>query len=255
MTMRALLLSALAAGFVGQAVSAEAQVRWGRGSAPRAGVCFYEDTDLRGDYFCASAGDRIATLPSGMGDRISSMRVYGDADVTVFQDRSFHGRSARFGTDVLNLKRQGWNDTISSIVVGVSRRDDRGNGRWDDRGNGRWNDRGPVWNDRRDNRTDDWSNGGYGRGPAWGRGSVPREGACFYEDSNFRGRYFCLSRGDSYASMPGGFNDRISSIRVFGSGVSLYRDDEFRGRSTRVNRDVPNLGSTWGDRISSLRVF
>ena len=42
---------------------------------------------------------------------------------------------------------------------------------------------------------------------------------------------------------------------MFGGGVSIYRDDDFRGRSTRVNRDVANLGSSWGDRISSIRVF
>ena len=32
-------------------------------------------------------------------------------------------------------------------------------------------------------------------------------------------------------------------------------DDDFHGRTTRITRDVPNLGSEWGDRISSLRVF
>jgi len=109
--------------------------------------------------------------------------------------------------------------------------------------------------DRRDERREGGFGGIFSRVPIWGRGPVPRQGACFYEDSNFRGDYFCVDRGDSFRSMPSGFNDRISSIRVFGGGVSLYRDDDFRGRSTRVTRDVANLGSSWGDRISSIRVF
>ena len=85
---------------------------------------------------------------------------------------------------------------------------------------------------------------------------MTRNGACFFEDSGFRGRYFCVERGDSFSSLPSGFNDRISSIRVFGGrGVEIFVNDDFRGRSTRINRDVANLGSAWGDRISSIRVF
>ena len=112
--------------------------------------------------------------------------------------------------------------------------------------------------DRRDDRQNNgygYGAGASGGGPVWGRAEVPREGACFYEDSNYRGRYFCVTRGESFRSMPSGFNDRISSIRVFRGGVNLFRDDDFNGRSTRITRDVPNLGSSWGDKVSSLRVF
>ena len=83
---------------------------------------------------------------------------------------------------------------------------------------------------------------------------MTRNGACFFEDSGFRGRYFCVDRGDSYSSLPPGFNDRISSVRVFGRGVEIFVNDDFRGQSRRINRDAASLGD-WGDKISSLRVF
>jgi hypothetical protein len=214
-------------GLIAGVSPASAQVRWGRGAVPRAGACFYEDSNFGGRYFCATAGQSLASLPSGMGDRISSIRTFGDVEVIVFRDRSFRGRSSRFAGAVDNLKRLGWSDTISSLRVERGRFDGRpGRGE------------GPVFG---------------GRGPVWGRGPQPREGACFFEDSNFRGRYFCLERGGSYASLPPGFNDKISSIRVFRGSVTIYVDDNFRGRSTRFSRDVPNLGSFWGDRISSIR--
>jgi Peptidase inhibitor family I36 len=260
MMKRIILLSTV---IVGLAAAADAQIRWGRGPVPRSGVCFYEDSDFRGDYFCTSAGQRLSTIPRGMGDRISSIRVSGNTDVTVFRDSSFRGRSARFGGDVVDLKREGWNDTISSIVIGDARDWRDGRDRRDDRRDGGYSGYGGGYGA---NGGGYGANGGgyggygggdraYGAGPVWGRGPTPREGACFYEDSNYRGRYFCVSSGDSFASMPSGLNDRISSIRVFRGGVTLFRDDDFRGRSTRINRDVPNLGSSWGDRVSSLRVF
>jgi hypothetical protein len=102
---------------------AEAQ-RWGRPDFPRAGACFFRDSNFRGDYFCADAGREFSSLPSGTNDEISSIRIFGDAEVTVFQDRRFEGRSTRFRGDVRNLKDEGWNDRLSSLRV----RDVRGGG-------------------------------------------------------------------------------------------------------------------------------
>jgi Peptidase inhibitor family I36/Domain of unknown function (DUF4214) len=91
--------------------------RWGRDRLPREGVCFYKDTNFRGDYFCAGAGEDLRAVPDGMNDRISSIRVFGDAEVTVFRDVRFDGRSSRFDRDVRDLKDAGWNDLISSLRV------------------------------------------------------------------------------------------------------------------------------------------
>ncbi len=196
-----------------------AQVRWGSPEAPREGVCFYEDADFRGRSFCARAGEEVADLPRGMNDRISSIRLFGETEVVVYADGRFRGRSARFATDVRNLQREGWNDAISSVRVSSG-------SRWDRR-----------------------------RGPEWGRFEMPREGACFFRDAGFRGEAFCVARGGSYASMPPGFNDQISSIRVRDANVIIFSDGEFGGRSRRIDSDVPNLGEGWNDRISSLRVY
>lgn len=91
--------------------------RWGRGSVPREGACFYNGTNFRGDYFCVGTGDAINSVPGGMNDRISSLRLFGRVGVTVFKDTRFSGRSDRFDADVRNLKDEGWNDLISSIRV------------------------------------------------------------------------------------------------------------------------------------------
>jgi hypothetical protein len=74
---RAALALAAVAALLAAAPAARAQetLRWG-GPTPRAGACFYEDANFRGRYFCAASGRTFSTLPSGMGDRISSIRVF-----------------------------------------------------------------------------------------------------------------------------------------------------------------------------------
>ena len=98
----------------------------------------------------------------------------------------------------------------------------------------------------------------------WGHPRPPKTGACFYKDSDFRGDYFCLKLGERWPSMPGGFNDRISSIRLFrGARVRIFVDSDFRGANLRIDHDIndlrairlpDNTSKTWNDRISSLAV-
>jgi len=108
----ALILTVL----VAAAIPAEAQ-RWGRPRTPRAGACFYQNANYRGDYFCVQAGDEYDVMPQGLNDRISSIRLFGDADVTVYRNPNFRGRSTRFSDDISNLQEEGWNDTVSSLRV------------------------------------------------------------------------------------------------------------------------------------------
>ena len=234
-------LMGLAALVVAQ--SATAQPRWGRERLPNQGACFYEDADFRGRYFCVRQGERLSTIPRDLGDKISSVRLMGAAEATVFRDADMRGRSARFISDVRNLKREGWNDQISSIDVengrdysifgGFGRPRNRGNGNGNGNGNRGWRDQNPVW----------------------GRSEMPREGACFYEDADYRGQYFCAPRGATYTALPRGFNDKISSVRVFGSEVRIFQDQNFRGRSIEIRNDTPNLRGNWRDNVSSMRVF
>ncbi len=103
--------------------------RWGREGTPRDGACFYEDADFGGDYFCVRAGDSVRSMPLAMNDRISSIRIFGRADVTVYQDARYEGRSRLFRDDVKHLKALGWNDKISSIEVRSVRRREEGSRR------------------------------------------------------------------------------------------------------------------------------
>jgi len=237
MTTRKFVILTLALlGVSGAAADASAQARWGRERMPQNGACFFEDRNFEGRYFCVRPGEDLRSLPSGMSDRISSVRLLGASAVTVFKDNDMRGRSARFSGDVSDLRRDGWNDQISSLAV--TGYGSVGNGRGRD--GGYRNDDGSRWNSD---------------APVWGRQPYPREGACFFEDANYRGDYFCVARGRTYTSLPRGFNDRISSIRVFGAGVRIYRDRDFHGRSTEVRRDVSNLRGDWRDEVSSIRVF
>ena len=204
------------------AASASAQPRWGRQGMPQAGACFFADKDFKGDRFCVRPGEQLPSLSKDMGDKISSVRIAGGAEVTVFRDKDMRGRSGRFMGDVRDLKQEGWNDQISSIEVTAHRF------------NGPWSAE---------------------RLPVWGRERTPNEGACFYEDTEFRGQYFCAPRGATYTALPKGFNDRISSIRVFGGEVRLFQDRKFNGKSTEIRSDVPNLRGKWSDKVSSIRVF
>jgi len=108
--------------------------RWGSDRPPRDGVCFYEYADYRGDYFCVRTGEDLGSLPPGTNDRISSIRVFGRAEVTVFRNDRFGGPSARIDYDVPNL-RESWNDRISSIRVRRTSYGDRGD--WRDGSSGR----------------------------------------------------------------------------------------------------------------------
>ncbi len=211
-------VAALLACLAGVVSSAEAQLRFGQGPQPRAGACFYEDANFRGDYFCVTAGEEVRQMPADMNDRISSIRLVGNATAVVYRDSRFRGQSARFEDDVRNLKREGWNDLVSSIRVS-----------------------GSLFGGVR---------------PPWAPGNaIPREGACFYSEANFRGQSFCVDRGVSYPRLPPGFNDRVSSVRVRGSVVVIFEDRDFDGRSIRITRDVRNLKGQFNDRLSSVRVY
>src|SRR5438046_206496 len=85
--------------------------------APREGACFYQDADYEGRSFCASAGEDYKTVPNGMNDRISSFKIFGGAQVTLYKDTKLRGDSERFTRNVRNLRDEDWNDKVSSLRV------------------------------------------------------------------------------------------------------------------------------------------
>jgi hypothetical protein len=115
--------SVLAAAFLLNANPAHAQ-RWGRGATPRSGVCFYEDINYGGRYFCADAGTSTSQVSSDDNDEISSIRLFGNAVATVFRDPNFRGQSKAIDSSVSDLRAMGFNDRISSYEIGSSRFND-----------------------------------------------------------------------------------------------------------------------------------
>jgi hypothetical protein len=199
-------------------------------------VCFYRDVQFQGWEQCYAPGDELADLGSRRNE-ISSIRVFGRARVIVFDQRDFDGPSDAFNSDVadLTLRNMGgsrsWNDRIDSFEV-----ESPGNGR--DRGRGRA---------RADRNDRDDRNGRNGR-----------TGICVYEEADFRGRSQCWEAGQEERNLNRfeGWNDRISSIRVFGRArAAVYRDAQFKGQRLNVDRDIRDLGAAnWDDQISSLEV-
>jgi hypothetical protein len=99
------------------ATSSALTAQGGGGPIPREGACFYQDANYRGEYFCAEAGDDVSAMPSGTNDRVSSIRVFGRVEITVFRDNRFRGESMVFDSNVRDLQSENFNDVISSIQV------------------------------------------------------------------------------------------------------------------------------------------
>ena len=89
------------------------------------------------------------------------------------------------------------------------------------------------------------------------RPGAPRTGIAVYEDINYGGRSQCWDADEEEQNLQRrGWNDRISSIRIFGRArVEVYRDADYRGQRLRLDRDAPDLGAiNWSDQISSFQV-
>ena len=94
----------------------------------------------------------------------------------------------------------------------------------------------------------------YGDQYGWVNGNEPRNGACFYNDADYRGESFCLSAGESQRRVENRFNDAISSIQVFGRvRVIIHEHESFGGASRTLTGDVPHLGD-FNDKITSIEV-
>ena len=207
---------------------------------PSNGACFYRDTQYRGSYFCSQAGQSLENLPGGFNDNIQSVRIFGNAQVTLFGDNRLAGATTSLRTDVPDLRQlqlatdasRNWSKRTSSLRVDSSDLGNTVNRGWD-----------YIW----------------GRRP-----NTASSGACFFDQPNFRGRSFCVDQGRALNNLPSGFNDRIQSIQIRGSSeVQIFNDNEFAGAAARTSRDVADLRSwnipddpsrNWSGRISSLRV-
>lgn len=137
------------------AASVAAQPRWGRPSLPRDGACFYRDQNYGGEYFCVAAGQDVSSIPGGMNNEITSIRTFGNVQVTIYREGRFRGRSSQLRGDVRNVGDD-WNDRISSMRVRFSGRDrDRGRDGYRDRDRNDGRDRDDDRGRDRDSRVSD----------------------------------------------------------------------------------------------------
>jgi len=110
---------------------------------------------------------------------------------------------------------------------------------------------GPWW----------WDPGAGHRPPSQG---IPSRGACFFKEKYYRGEYFCMTRGSSFNAMPGGFDNEISSIKVYGRvSIAIYKNANFQSDNANLNSSVPDLAAwrlpsdrsrNWNNKISSVQV-
>jgi hypothetical protein len=240
------------------ALSASAQSV--RGGGVRSQVCVYENNNFGGWQQCFAPGDQIPDLGDHRNN-ISSIRIFGDARLLAYMDRNFQGVSLDVATDMSDLAQvkspspfitTTWNDKIESLRV-TSRLDvvvQRDEPRVVQRDEPRDRD---YRIDNRDYRVDD-------------RRRFPdsRNVVCVYEEPDYRGRFECFERGEEISDLGRrlSWNDRISSVRVYGSTrITVYRDVNFRGDRVTIDRDVADLrrvrmtaSQSWNNQISSLDV-
>jgi hypothetical protein len=96
----------------------------------------------------------------------------------------------------------------------------------------------------------------FGNRPApWPRPQpLPLARACFYTGTNYTGQSFCVNAGQSIDFL-GRWNDRISSVRTYGSAsVTMCQHASFDGYCRSTRRDEPFLGRWLNDQVSSVRV-
>jgi hypothetical protein len=227
-TLSVLALSVIVGLSVLPRVDAAAQSNQTRDRSRGDQVCVYKDINYQGPEQCYGPGE-ISNLGT-LRQSISSMRIYGRATLTVYENTDFRGRSAQFTSDVPDLGRQmmagntAWSDHIDSLRIGG--------------------------NAGTSNASSNSSNSDRSRG----------DQVCVYADANYQGSERCLGVGE-VASL-GALRPGISSIRVYGRAtLTVYESTNFRGSSAQFTSDVPDLGrqimsgnTTWNDRINSVRI-
>jgi len=199
-------------------------------------VCVYKDIQYQGVEQCFNPGDTLSTLQS-LNGQPSSIRIYGNATVTVYDSTNFRGHSAVFSSSMpdlgqVRIDNRVWNDRIQSLQV------NSGNGSYRVYGNS------PVYDQQSTQQSSD--------------------GICVYDRPNYEGRSQCWTGNETLGDLAqqGSWSDRISSIRVFGRTTAVvYRDIGFRGASLVVDRDIPDLAQfggqgfrNWDHQISSLQI-
>ncbi len=186
-----------------------------------------------------------------------AIATHASAQVTIYENNNFQGRSFTTERPINNFSRNGFNDRASSIMVSGGRweacEDIRFSGRCVVLRPGRYPSLGAMGlNDqissvrplaRNARVTDDR----FAPAPATAQ-------VVFYEGENFGGRTFTANQPVTDFSRVG-FNDRASSVVVFGDRWEACTDSRFSGQCVILQPGrYPSLAAMgMNDRVSSAR--
>jgi hypothetical protein len=84
-------------------------------------VCFYEDSNFGGRSWCGGPRQQnsdLTTRDMNFNDKISSIKIEGDASIFVYEDTGFRGKSQWIRNTLPNVGSF-WNDRISSFKIGM----------------------------------------------------------------------------------------------------------------------------------------
>jgi hypothetical protein len=194
-----------------------------QGGRDRGQVCVYEHVSYGGWERCFGIGESVADL-GNLRNQISSVRIQGRAEITLYQHPDFGGKEVTIDGSVPDLKQisRFWNDEVDSLRV---------------------------------------DNAGFRGRP--NRGEFRADRVCVYQHVGFQGNSQCFDAGDDVEDLRSiGWNDGISSIRVFGRiRAAFFEHADFQGERLIVDGDMSDLTQVgargrgnWNDRISSVRV-
>lgn len=216
--------------------AAPAAPQWVSFRIPRNGACFFTNPEYKGDRFCVGVAENLPTLSAVFNRKISSVRLYGKAEVQAFSATKFEGQQVLIATSISDLRRPteqqdaaGWNDRILSLKV--------------------------VDNPTREPHAR--------RSRAATSQDPPDNGVCFFEAARYRGTAYCIEAGKREV-LPETMVKRASSVRVYGNAhAKAFGNAEFDGDEVEIwssVRDLRELSSrgdinqNWNDRIVSVEV-
>lgn len=85
--------------------------------------------------------------------------------------------------------------------------------------------------------------------------TLPKQ-VCVYDLANYAGSSICVQDGMSSNAIAGFWNDRVTSLRVFGGArIRLCQNNNFGGFCNVFATDVPKLGVPLNNKASSYQVW
>lgn len=184
------------------------------------------------------------------------------AEVTFFERENFQGRSFTAQQQVNNLRRSGFNDRASSVIVGGGRgarwevcEDTRFGGRCMILRPGSYPSLAAMGLNDRVSSVKPVDRNGRDVSDRMAPAPLPSE-VTFYENEGFQGRTFTANSQIEDFSRTG-FNDRASSVVVLGQRWEVCENSRFNGQCMVLNPGrYPSLAAMGiNDRISSVRAL